>query len=615
MARGQANGRVEIDGRELDALEPRQGALPRRRLPQSRRHRLLPPDCARACSPTWPGGRPRSCGRRTARRQPVLREELPGAITRMGRGRHPARGDRRNEGLPGRRRRRRSSGSRTSPRSSCTRTSGRWPTRSTRPRSCSTSIPARPRRSSTAVASRSICATCSTQLDLQCVVKTSGGKGLHLSVPLDGSTATDDDTKHFALALGQLLESRDPKRVLVDMAKAETPGQGVRRLESERPAQDDGLRVLAAPARPADRLDAAGAGTKSHDALDAATATRSRSRRPTCSSASPSTATSTPTRSRCSRSCPRSSVAAWNSTGKVAIVTGASARCRAPRPRCCSRERGCKVVCAARATDAAPLPIPGTIDDTVRRITDAGGDAIAVPTNLADDAEVERMVAHDVEHFGRVDMLVNNAAITFPGDLDLDDEALRSRDAGRPAGAAHRDPGRAAVDEGARRRFDRQHLVGRRAQLHPGPDGVRHGEGRARTPHRVGRAPARARSTSRSTRSASTCRSRRKASCSTCPTPTTPTGNRRRSRPRASCGCSNNRPSYTGHNDGHGRAARRARDHGVAVRTAVRESGRTRYRDAPAAAVLVRQPPFLWRFSACIAEKRHQNPDRTTGAR
>ena len=66
-----------------------------------------------------------------------------------------------------------------------------------------------------------------------------------------------------------------------------------------------------------------------------------------------------------------------------------------------------------------PLPIPGTIDDTVHRIDDAGGDAIAVPTNLAHDDAIDAMVATTIETFGRVDMLVNNAAITFPGDLEL----------------------------------------------------------------------------------------------------------------------------------------------------------------------------------------------------
>jgi bifunctional non-homologous end joining protein LigD len=63
------------------------------------------------------------------------------------------------------------------------------------------------------------------QLGLQSVVKTSGGKGLHLSAPLHGSQATDDETKRFALALGQLLESRDPKRVIVDMTRAKRSGK------------------------------------------------------------------------------------------------------------------------------------------------------------------------------------------------------------------------------------------------------------------------------------------------------------------------------------------------------------------------------------------------------
>ncbi len=63
------------------------------------------------------------------------------------------------------------------------------------------------------------------RLDLQCVVKTSGGKGLHLSVPIQGSDATDEDTKRFSLALGQLLESRDPDRVLVEMTRAKRPGK------------------------------------------------------------------------------------------------------------------------------------------------------------------------------------------------------------------------------------------------------------------------------------------------------------------------------------------------------------------------------------------------------
>jgi NAD(P)-dependent dehydrogenase (short-subunit alcohol dehydrogenase family) len=107
-----------------------------------------------------------------------------------------------------------------------------------------------------------------------------------------------------------------------------------------------------------------------------------------------------------------------NLDGKVAIVTGASRGVGAAAAIALAGE-GVSVACAARATDADPLRLPGTIDATVRQITDAGGRALAVPTNLAHDEDVERMVTETVEHFGRLDVLVNNAAITFPGDLDV----------------------------------------------------------------------------------------------------------------------------------------------------------------------------------------------------
>jgi bifunctional non-homologous end joining protein LigD len=62
------------------------------------------------------------------------------------------------------------------------------------------------------------------QLGLVSVVKTSGSKGLHLAVPLHTDT-TDDETKQFALAAGQLLATRDPKRVTVVMKKEERTGR------------------------------------------------------------------------------------------------------------------------------------------------------------------------------------------------------------------------------------------------------------------------------------------------------------------------------------------------------------------------------------------------------
>ncbi len=94
--------------------------------------------------------------------------------------------------------------------------------------------------------------------------------------------------------------------------------------------------------------------------------------------------------------------------GKVAIVTGASRGVGAATAVALAAH-GCAVACAARATDANPLPLPGTVDETVRRITGAGGTAIAVPTNLANDAEIERMVTTTVEELGPVDILVKRS--------------------------------------------------------------------------------------------------------------------------------------------------------------------------------------------------------------
>ena len=104
--------------------------------------------------------------------------------------------------------------------------------------------------------------------------------------------------------------------------------------------------------------------------------------------------------------------------GKVALVTGASRGVGAATAVALA-EAGCDVACAARSTQAQPQRTEGTIDETVARVEAAGRRGLAVPTNLAVDAEVEAMVATTLDHFGRLDILINNAAITFIGDLDI----------------------------------------------------------------------------------------------------------------------------------------------------------------------------------------------------
>jgi len=107
-----------------------------------------------------------------------------------------------------------------------------------------------------------------------------------------------------------------------------------------------------------------------------------------------------------------------NLDGKVTLVTGASRGVGAATAVALATA-GCRVACAARATKHAPQRTPGTLDDTLDRIRAAGAHAVALPTNLAVEAEVIAMVRRTADHFGGVDVLVNNAAITFVGDLEI----------------------------------------------------------------------------------------------------------------------------------------------------------------------------------------------------
>ena len=104
--------------------------------------------------------------------------------------------------------------------------------------------------------------------------------------------------------------------------------------------------------------------------------------------------------------------------GRCAVVTGASRGIGAAIALALGR-RGANVVCAARASTANPLRLPGTVDETAQAVTEAGGAGLAVPCDLTDDDDVERLFDVTLERFGRLDMLVNNAAVSFGGDLDI----------------------------------------------------------------------------------------------------------------------------------------------------------------------------------------------------
>ena len=98
--------------------------------------------------------------------------------------------------------------------------------------------------------------------------------------------------------------------------------------------------------------------------------------------------------------------------GKVAIVTGASRGIGAAIALRYAME-GAKVVVTARTVEPADHPLPGTITDTVDRIRKAGGAALAVKADIGHEADRVHLVKAAQEAFGPVDILVNNAAVTW----------------------------------------------------------------------------------------------------------------------------------------------------------------------------------------------------------
>jgi 3-oxoacyl-[acyl-carrier protein] reductase len=94
--------------------------------------------------------------------------------------------------------------------------------------------------------------------------------------------------------------------------------------------------------------------------------------------------------------------------GKVAIITGGGQGIGRATALAFA-EAGATVVLAQRT--------PGPLKETRAMVEAGGGQALVVPTNVADEAAIQHLVRATVDAFGQVDVVVNNAGVVRQGQL------------------------------------------------------------------------------------------------------------------------------------------------------------------------------------------------------
>ncbi len=94
--------------------------------------------------------------------------------------------------------------------------------------------------------------------------------------------------------------------------------------------------------------------------------------------------------------------------GRVLFVTGASRGIGLAIAMRAARD-GARIALIAKSVRPQPK-LPGTLYTAAAQIEAAGGEALAVPTDIRDEAAVAAAVQATLERFGGIDILVNNAS-------------------------------------------------------------------------------------------------------------------------------------------------------------------------------------------------------------
>ena len=106
-------------------------------------------------------------------------------------------------------------------------------------------------------------------------------------------------------------------------------------------------------------------------------------------------------------------------SGSTAFITGTT-RGIGKRLALALADCGCNVVSTGKTTDDDDSELDGTIEQTAREVRERGPEALALELNLRDEDRVEAVVEAAIDHFGEVDIVVNNAsAIQLANVADL----------------------------------------------------------------------------------------------------------------------------------------------------------------------------------------------------
>ena len=98
--------------------------------------------------------------------------------------------------------------------------------------------------------------------------------------------------------------------------------------------------------------------------------------------------------------------------GRTALITGASRGIGMAIAERFAAE-GATVAATARTVEPGTSQFEGSLEETVQAIIKDGGHAVAIAADLSKPAERERLIQETEAVIGPIDILVNNAAVTF----------------------------------------------------------------------------------------------------------------------------------------------------------------------------------------------------------